>query len=104
MLSSDPSSWLNAGFRPESKVETAPCACNSGIPRGFSPQALGDAVITDDPGNVTGEVPIYRPIPREMLMEPQAVVMQGIPKYVPGDISDTVPFDRKTLLMYIGVV
>lgn len=103
MISADPSNWLQAGFRPESKVESVPCTCNSGIPR-FSPQALGDATITPDPGMITGTVPIYRPIPRELLMKPQGIVMEAIPKYVPGGVSDTVPFNRKTLLMYTGVV
>ena len=103
MLPAGPFDWMQAMTRPDSKVETVPCVCNSGIPR-MLPQALGDATITPDPGLVSGEVPIYRPIPREMLMKPQGIPMEAIPKYVPGGVSDTVPFNRKTLLMYTGVV
>lgn len=102
MIAADPSNWLQAGIRP-SKVESVPCVCNSGVPV-FVPQAVGDATITPNPGDVTGEVPVYRPVPREMLIKPQGVVMQSAPKYVPGFVSNETPFDRKTLLMYYGVV
>ena len=89
--------------QPDSKVKTVPCIYNSGLSM-MLPHALGDATITPDPGFISGEVPIYHPIPREMLMTPHGIVMEAIPKYVPGGVSDTVPFNRKTLLMYTGVV
>ncbi len=66
-------------------------------------QALGDATITSDPGGVSVSVPVYRPIPRNMQVQPHGA-MASIPRYIPGGISDSVPFVNKTNNMYIGVV
>jgi len=68
------------------------------------PQALGDATITSNPGLVTGGVPLFQPIPRDLKMNAQGMAVEAIPKYVPGGVSDTVPINPKTLLMYTGVV
>ena len=104
MLPLDPSNWQTAIFRPESKIGTTTCLCNSGIPR-VAPQSVGDASVTDDPGSITGGVPIFRPVPWEdQVVKPQGIVMESAPRYTPGGVSDTVPFDPKTNLMYYGVV
>ena len=53
MIDDAPFNWIPAGVRINSKVETTPCACNSGVPKMF-PQALDS--ILDNPFNVAHDI------------------------------------------------
>lgn len=117
MAGFDITDWRSGGVNQNSKVNTAPCKCNGGIPRGgmpsqtestMIPQAVGDATIPVNPGSITGAVPITRYYPRGVKPVPQAIpsmdadTIREIQNYAPGPITGAVPIDARTQILYFN--
>jgi len=106
--------WLQVTLNPKSTVVAQPCVCNSGVPRAATPQSVGDAAITMNPGPITGGVPAFLVIPRiqkpvgqRLQMLPQAYSVNAVrvaPRIVPGPYSTDVPYNPATQVRYYGVV
>ena len=109
--------WLQITLNPKATVGTKPCVCNSGIPRTATPQSVGDAAMTMNPGPVTAGVPAFLVVPRVLKPVGQHLSMlpQALPQYSgnqirvaqnypPGYFSNTVPIDSRTQLRFYGVI
>ena len=79
----------------------------------MTPQSVGDAAQTMNPGSITGMVPSFQVIPRILkpvgqtlsVMTPQAATARSALVYPPGYVSGIVPdFDWRTQVRYYGVV